>query len=77
MELLSPLLPDPEWRDAERALGGLPRILHGRSAAGVDQADGGCVLARDRRLHRGGLAPGVQLGGVRRRPDAAREGKMQ
>lgn len=31
----------------------------------MDQTDGGGVLARDGGLHRGGLAPGLQLGSVK------------
>ena len=32
----------------------------------MDQTDGGGVLACDRGLHRGGLAPGLQLSGVKK-----------
>lgn len=32
----------------------------------MDQTDGGTVLARDRGLQRGGLAPGLQLSSVKR-----------
>lgn len=31
----------------------------------MDQTDGSSVLACDRRLHRGGLAPGFQLSSVK------------
>lgn len=31
----------------------------------MDQTNGGTVLARDRSLHRGGLAPGFQLSSVK------------
>lgn len=58
-------LSDPVWCNAGGVLGGLPRILHGRSANGVDQTDGGGVLACDGRLHRGWLGAALQLGSVR------------
>lgn len=56
---------DPVWCNAGGALGGLPRILHSRSANGVDQTAGGGVLACDGRLHRGWLGAALQLGSVR------------
>lgn len=59
--------PDPVRRDSGGSVGRLPRMLHGRGAGGVDQTDGGAVLARDGGLHRGGLAPGLQLGSVKSR----------
>ncbi len=46
-----------------------PRVLPGRGADGVGQTDGSGVLACDRGLHRGGLAPGLQLSCVKRLED--------
>lgn len=62
-------LSDPEQCDAGGVFWRFPRILHGRGADGVDQTDGGGVLACDGGLHRGGLAPGLQLGSVKSREE--------
>lgn len=59
-------LSDPQRCAAGGSCRGLPRVLHGGGAAGVGQTHGSRVLACDWGLHRCGLAPGVQLGGVRR-----------
>lgn len=68
MKFLShpPPNPDPGWSDTGGVLRRLPRVLHDRGADGVDQTDGGGVLARDGGLHWGGLAPGLQLSGVKK-----------
>lgn len=42
---------DPEWRNSGGVVRGLPRMLHRGGAVGVDQTDGGSVLACDRSVH--------------------------